>query len=123
MRTTVTLALSFLALSATAQTLFTEDFETTPAYTLNTGDANSAVSANNRWAVNAVYAGGSAESTCILPVTFEVPATAGQPAGSLLRSPSYWTSESPSAAARAFRSAKMARRLPISVGVIPSRRN
>ncbi|MBP7513276.1 MAG: hypothetical protein KA791_01940 [Flavobacteriales bacterium] len=81
MRSTLTLAISFLALSANAQTLFTEDFETTPAFTLNTGDANSAVSANNRWAVNDVYAGGSAESTCILPVTFDVPATAGQPGG------------------------------------------
>lgn len=81
MRSTLTLAVAFLAHSATAQTLFTEDFETTPSFTLNTGDANSAVSANNRWEVNDVYAGGSAESTCILPVTFDVPATAGQPAG------------------------------------------
>ncbi len=70
-----------MALCATAQVLFTEDFETSAAFTLNTADANSLASANNHWVVNNAYAGGSAESTCILPVTFDVPGTAGQPGG------------------------------------------
>lgn len=75
-------ALPFLAtLSAPAQVLFSEDFEGAPAFDLNTDDANSTASVNNSWVVNDVFVGGSAESTCIFPVTFDVPATAGQPAG------------------------------------------
>lgn len=79
MRASVLVVLGITSLSVTAQTLFMEDFESTPAFTLNTNDANSAASVNNSWVVNNVYAGGSAESTCLFPVTFDVPATAGQP--------------------------------------------
>lgn len=81
MRAIATLILLALATFSQAQTLFSEDFEGVPAFALNTTDANSAASVNNVWVVNDVYAGGSAESTCIIPVTFDVPPTAGQPVG------------------------------------------
>ena len=81
MRQIFSLFTVLLAIGSSGQTLFTEDFEGAPAFTLNTSDANSAASANNLWVVNDVYAGGSAESTCIIPVTFDVPTTAGEPAG------------------------------------------
>ena len=81
MRAIITLSIVALASVSVGQTLFSEDFEGSPAFSLNTTDANSAASANNVWVVNDVYAGGSAESTCIIPVTFDVPATASQPGG------------------------------------------
>lgn len=81
MRAYYSLLLPLMATVAQAQTLFSETFESAPQFTLNTSDAGSAPSANNIWAINNVYAGGSAESTCIIPVTFDVPSTPAQPLG------------------------------------------
>jgi hypothetical protein len=81
MRSITTLVGLVLTGLVTAQTLFSEDFEVLPAFSLNTADANSSASANNIWVINSAYGGGSATSECILPVTFDVPNTATQPMG------------------------------------------
>lgn len=81
MRIITSLSLSLLVGAVHAQTLFSEDFEDAPQFSLNTSDAGSLPSANNIWTVNNAYAGGSAESTCIIPVTFDVPSTPAQPLG------------------------------------------
>ncbi|MBX2979025.1 MAG: choice-of-anchor J domain-containing protein [Flavobacteriales bacterium] len=83
MRSFTTLILSALLGAAQAQTvLFNEDFEGTPAFTLNTTDVSSVAGGQNLWLVNNVYTGGAGSITCFgFPLPFSVPNTAGQPAG------------------------------------------
>lgn len=82
MRLILTL-ISFSAVLATkSQTLFTEDFESAPDFTLNTSDANSVANVSNTWLINNVYAGGSGTVDCSgFILDFSIGATAGQPAG------------------------------------------
>jgi hypothetical protein len=65
------------------QLLFSEDFEgLTPAFALNTVVAGSSAAGDNRWTINALYAGGAGTLDCLgFPFSFTVPATAAQPAG------------------------------------------
>lgn len=65
------------------QVLFTEDFEgPTPTFLLNAPVAGSSTAGDNRWLINAQYAGGEGTIDCLgFPFTFTIPATAGQPAG------------------------------------------
>ncbi len=62
------------------QTLFSEDFEGSPAFTLNTTDANSVTGVANTWLVNNVYAGGTGTVDCSgFLLDFTIPSTAAQP--------------------------------------------
>ena len=62
--------------------MFTEDFESAPAFTLNTADAGSTLSAWNTWVVNSSYTGGDGDVICIgFPFPYTIVNTAGQPAG------------------------------------------
>ncbi len=80
MRTPVLLLAASLTLGSFAQTLFEEDFEGTPAFTLNTNDANSISGVANTWVVNDTYAGGSGVADCLgIPLDFSIAATASQP--------------------------------------------
>ncbi len=83
MRYATLFALLAAALTSTAQTtLFSEGFEGTPAFTLNTTDANSVTNVSNTWLLNNVYAGGNGVADCFgIPLDFSIPATAAQPAG------------------------------------------
>ncbi|MBL0043185.1 MAG: hypothetical protein IPP33_01845 [Flavobacteriales bacterium] len=82
MRQFVTLSIIATSLTISAQTLFTEDFENSPAFTLNTTDANSTVGIANTWLVNNIYAGGNGVADCLgFPLDFSIGATAGQPVG------------------------------------------
>lgn len=83
MRHLTLIPLLVIALPATAQTtLFSEGFEGTPAFTLNTTDANSVANVSNTWLINSVFAGGDGVADCFgLPLDFSIPATAAQPAG------------------------------------------
>lgn len=83
MRSITTLLLGALLVAAQAQTvLFNEGFEGTPAFTLNTTDVSSVAGGQNLWLINNVYAGGAGTITCLgFPLPFNVPSTAGQPAG------------------------------------------
>ena len=63
-------------------TLYNEDFESAPTFTLNTTDAGSTISIWNTWVVNNVYAGGNGDVICsgfTLPYT--IVSTSAQPAG------------------------------------------
>ncbi len=82
MRLSLLFAAVLCAAPLFAQTvLFTEDFETTPVFTLNTTDVGSAPGANT-WLINDDYAGGNGDVDCSgFTVTFTVPSTPGQPGG------------------------------------------
>jgi len=81
MRTLFSFVTVLVTLAGNAQTLFTEDFEGTPAFTLNTSDANSVAGVSNSWVVNDVYAGGTGTVDCSgFVLDFTIPGTAGQPA-------------------------------------------
>lgn len=64
-------------------TLFQEDFEgPSPAFTLNTTDAGSTISAWNTWVVNNSYTGGSGDVVCLgFPFSYSIVNTPAQPAG------------------------------------------
>ena len=82
MRAFFTLSVAGILSVASAQTLFVEDFESSPAFVLNTTDANSTVGITNTWSVNTVYAGGSGTVDCLgFPLDFSIGATPGQPGG------------------------------------------
>ncbi|MBL7983349.1 MAG: choice-of-anchor J domain-containing protein, partial [Flavobacteriales bacterium] len=82
MRALFTLSVVGILSVASAQTLFVEDFESSPAFVLNTTDANSTVGITNTWLVNTVYAGGSGTVDCLgFPLDFSIGATPGQPGG------------------------------------------
>lgn len=67
--------------SAAQSTLFTEDFESAPAFTLNTTDAGSSISTWNTWVVNNSYTGGNGDVICLgFPFPYTIVNTAGQPA-------------------------------------------
>jgi hypothetical protein len=65
------------------QVLFTEDFEgPTTSFLLNAPVAGSSAAGDNRWLINAQYAGGEGTIDCLgFPFSFTIPATAAQPAG------------------------------------------
>ncbi len=76
--------LATLPILAQAQTvLFSEDFEGTPAFQLNTADQGGATaSADNTWLINNAYAGGSGSVVCFgFPLPFSVGNTPSQPVG------------------------------------------
>jgi hypothetical protein len=77
-----TAMLSTFALNAQT-TLFFEDFESAPAFNLNTSDQGGTTSgADNPWIVNNVYAGGSGTFSCLgFSFPFTVPPAPVQPAG------------------------------------------
>jgi hypothetical protein len=76
------LGLPLLTLTAQGQVLFSEDFEGTPDFTLNTTDAGSAVSVWNTWVVNDSYTGGTGEVVCIgFPFGYTIVNTPAQPVG------------------------------------------
>ncbi len=80
MRAITTLFPLALASLSQAQTLFSEDFEGAPAFTLNTADASSVSGVANTWVVNDVYVGGTGTVDCSgFPLDFTIPATAAQP--------------------------------------------
>lgn len=82
MRRTVLLSLVALPMLAPAQTvLFSETFDGTPAFQLNTADVGGATaSADNTWLINNVYAGGSGTVVCLgFPFGFTIPTTPAQP--------------------------------------------
>ncbi len=82
MRSDLTFLLLALSASTTAQTLFTEDFESAPVFTLNTSDANSVSGVSNTWLINTVFAGGAVSTDCLgLPLDFDIPATPSEPVG------------------------------------------
>ena len=82
MRLFFTLLITVASLSISGQTLFTETFENSPAFTLNTTDANSTVGIANTWLVNNIYAGGDGVADCLgFPLDFSIGATAAQPVG------------------------------------------
>ncbi len=82
MRIPVALFLLSITLTSAAQTLFEEDFEGSPAFTLNTTDAGSGVSVWNTWVVNNSYSGGAGEVVCIgFPFGYTIVNTPAQPAG------------------------------------------
>lgn len=64
-------------------TLFSEDFEgASPAFTLNTTDAGSGISAWNTWVINNSYTGGTGDVICLgFPFTYTIVNTPAQPAG------------------------------------------
>ncbi len=63
-------------------TLYSEDFENAPSFTLNTNDAGSTVSAWNTWVVNNSYTGGNGDVLCIgFQFPYTIVSTAGQPVG------------------------------------------
>lgn len=68
---------------ASAQTvLFSEGFESSPAFALNTPDLGSVSGVSNAWVVNSVFAGGSGVADCLgIPLDFTIPATPSQPVG------------------------------------------
>ena len=72
-----------LSLGTYAQTtLYSEDFESAPAFTLNTTDAGSSVSTWNTWVVNNSYTGGNGDVICLgFPFPYTIVNTSGQPAG------------------------------------------
>lgn len=75
----------FTASAFSQTTLFSEDFESAPAFTLNSSDAGSTASgADNPWIINNVYAGGTGSFFCAalgFNFPFTVPAAPQQPAG------------------------------------------
>lgn len=80
----ITLALLAAAsISANAQTvLFNEDFESAPAFTLNTTDAGSTLSTWNTWVINNSYTGGDGDVICLgFPFTYTIVNTPAQPGG------------------------------------------
>jgi hypothetical protein len=82
MRLLTTLLFLCVTLVCSSQTLFSEDFETLPAFTLNTSDANSVSGVTNGWLVNNIYAGGSGTVDCLgFPLDFSIAATPAQPVG------------------------------------------
>ncbi|HRH39940.1 MAG TPA: hypothetical protein PK760_16435, partial [Flavobacteriales bacterium] len=79
---TLSTACTLTLLSAAQTTLFSEQFETTPAFTLNTTDAQSVTGVANTWLVNNVYTGGDGVADCLgIPLDFNIPNTPAQPAG------------------------------------------
>jgi len=82
MRYLTTLVLLFGAASAQT-TLYFEAFDNgVMTFDLNTSDMGSAgLGGYNKFIINDNYAGGSGSTTCIFPVTFNVPTTPSQPAG------------------------------------------
>ena len=79
-----TLALScFLVVGSNAQTtIFSESFEGTPAFTLNTTDANSVVGVWNTWVINNSYTGGDGDVVCLgIPLNYTIVNTPAQPVG------------------------------------------
>ncbi|MBP6699581.1 MAG: hypothetical protein KA175_18315, partial [Flavobacteriales bacterium] len=90
-----------LSSNISAQTvLFTEDFESTPVFTLNTTDVGSISNGANTWLINAVYAGGNGDVECLgFPLTFTVPSTASQPVGITTPNGNYMHTASTEAAA------------------------
>lgn len=84
MRRNILLPFLALPMLVPAQTvLFSETFEGTPAFQLNTADAGGATaSADNTWLINNVYTGGSGTVNCLgFPIPFNVPTTPAQPGG------------------------------------------
>ncbi len=83
MRNALLPASILLVLPATAQvTLFSEDFETQPAFVLNTTDVGSTASGDNTWLINASYSGGNGDVDCSgFLINFTIPSTPGQPGG------------------------------------------
>ncbi|MBK6542716.1 MAG: hypothetical protein IPG10_15835 [Flavobacteriales bacterium] len=90
-----------LSTNISAQTvLFTEDFESTPVFTLNTTDVGSISNGANTWLINAVYAGGNGDVECLgFPLAFTVPSTASQPVGITTPNGNYMHTASTEAAA------------------------
>lgn len=79
-------AMALFSLAVQAQTsLFFEDFESSPSFTLNTSDMGSTTAgADNPWIVNNVYTGGSGSFYCAafgFNFPFTVPPAPSQPAG------------------------------------------
>ena len=82
MRTLITLLPFALASVSVGQTLFSEDFEGSPAFTLNTTDAGSTISVWNTWAINNSYTGGDGDVICIgFPFAYTIVNTPAQPVG------------------------------------------
>ncbi|HRD53645.1 MAG TPA: hypothetical protein PKY96_13455 [Flavobacteriales bacterium] len=80
------LLVTFIAatVTASAQTiLFSENFESAPAFALNTADQGGATaSGDNTWLINNVYAGGAGSVICFgFPLPFNVGNTPSQPGG------------------------------------------
>jgi Secretion system C-terminal sorting domain len=72
-------AFSFCGISQT--TIFSENFENTNAFTMNTNDLAGA-SAYNTWLVNTIYSGGSGTFVCLgFPFSFTINNTPSQPVG------------------------------------------
>lgn len=76
---------SLLLLSVTGisqDILYSETFNGTNTFTLNTTDLGGSASAENPWVVNNAYTGGTGSFMCLgFPFPFTVPSCANQPAG------------------------------------------
>ena len=82
MRTSITLSILALPFLLQAQTLFMEDFESAPAFAINTTDVGSIAGISNTWLINSVYTGGPVSTDCLgVPVDFTVGNSVGQPIG------------------------------------------
>jgi hypothetical protein len=83
MRASLLAAVLFASIASSAQTtLFSEDFEGTPDFTLNTTDAGSVISTWNTWVVNNSYTGGDGDVICLgFPFTYTIINTPAQPVG------------------------------------------
>ena len=83
MRASLLVAVLLHSFTSSAQTtLFSEDFEGTPDFTLNTSDAASVISTWNTWVVNNSYTGGDGDVICLgFPFTYTIINTPAQPAG------------------------------------------
>lgn len=83
MRTAVlAIFIAIASLTAAQTVLFSEDFESTPDFTLNTTDAGSAVGTWNTWLINDSYTGGDGDVVCFgFPFTYSIVNTPAQPVG------------------------------------------
>ncbi|MBK8497987.1 MAG: hypothetical protein IPL52_04015 [Flavobacteriales bacterium] len=83
MRLLTICSFTLLSLAISAQTvLFNEDFESAPAFTLNTTDAASTISAWNTWVINSSYTGGDGDVVCLgFPFGYTIVNTPAQPGG------------------------------------------
>ncbi len=72
----------FVAVTQAQTVLFNEDFESSPAFTLNTTDAASTVGVWNTWVINNSYTGGDGDVVCLgFPFTYSIVNTPAQPGG------------------------------------------
>lgn len=80
----LTLVLAISALASAQTTLYSNDFEGTPGFTLNSTDMGATAAGDNPWIINNIYTGGSGSFYCPalgFNFPFTVPAAPNQPAG------------------------------------------